>query len=118
MSSRPGKAAKQSPGASPAGVSVPATEWDKVKKRHRDIVRKLNETPVSFTVPSAEGLAMYEGLDSHAINGEIGELARAAHTELVARAKRELAGEPQPDTGNGTAPAGKPEPPAPATGNG
>jgi len=38
------------------------TEWDHIKERHKKIVDALNDTPVSLTIRSAEGLAMFEGL--------------------------------------------------------
>lgn len=62
------------------------TEWHRVKRQHQAIVESLNETPVSFTARSAEGLAMYRGIESHAINGSTRALAELGHEISTLRA--------------------------------
>jgi hypothetical protein len=67
------------------------TEWDRVKREHAAIVTTLNETPASFTARSAEGLAMYKGLESHSGNGRINELAKQGYLTMAERARADRA---------------------------
>jgi hypothetical protein len=59
--------------------------WRRVEEEYADVVSALNARPVSATVRSAEGIALYPGIDSHNANGGMRKLAAAGHQGLLAR---------------------------------
>lgn len=85
-----------------AGSGV-RTEWDRVSEQHAKIVQALNDTPVSVTIRSAEGLRMFQGLADASSNGDVHELLREGHEASVAQALGET-------PGLGDPPAGKDQP--------
>jgi hypothetical protein len=75
------------PDDTPKTARVPPTEWHRVKEQHQEIVDSLNQTAVSFTARSAEGLAMYKGLESHTVNGHTRPLAKQGHISIATRVR-------------------------------
>src|ERR1039458_501493 len=75
-----------------AGTQTPKTNgprrWGQVEEQHRAVLRK-NKRPVSFTIPSAGGITMYQGIDAHETNGRMRELAKKGLDELVDQIDRE-----------------------------
>ncbi len=67
-----------------------ARRWGQVEEEHRAVLRK-NKRAVSFTIPSAEGITMYQGIDAHETNGRMRELAKKGLDELVDQIHRERA---------------------------
>jgi hypothetical protein len=97
----------------------PAHSWatrprTPAQEQHAKIVRALNDTAVSLTIRSAEGLAMFQGLSNPLSNGDVYDLLEKGHRASVAQALGETpaeapassAGHDRPaDTGEHSSPA-------------
>jgi hypothetical protein len=64
--------------------------WRQVEAEYEKVVTALNDQAVSATIRSAEGVALYRGIDSHNANGGMRQLAEAGHEGLLRRI-REMA---------------------------
>lgn len=98
-----------------AVAEVPVrTEWDRVQEQHADIVRALNDTAVSLTIRSAEGLAMFQGLSDSSSNGDVHDLLEEGHLASVEQALGETPAAASASSAGHDRPAGTGEHSSPA----
>lgn len=82
------------------------TEWDRVQEQHANIVNTLNDTAVSLTIRSAEGLAMFQGLSDRSTNGHVHDLLEKGHIASVEQALGEPPAEASASPAGHDQPAG------------
>jgi hypothetical protein len=68
-----------------------ANTLERVRREHKAVVMTLNSKAVSFVVRSADGIAMYLGIESHSNNGNMPEIARAGHAAALRWYKKKAA---------------------------